>query len=285
MVDLPKIPNVITPQGVAMPQMLYGTAWKRERTTMLVTAALAAGFRGIDTACQPKHYAQAAVGAALVDAVERGLSRASLYVQTKFTPLAGHDLVNVPYAAEARPAAQVRQSMETSLAQLQVDYVDALLLHSPLLNETEMAEVWQTMETLCDAGDTRLIGISNCTDLHWFAALFARARIKPAVLQNRFHARTGYDVALRAFCRQHGVVYQSFWTLTANPQLLGHARLRALAARYRRSPAQILFRYLTQMEIVPLTGTQSRLHLREDLEIFDFALTPADIAGLSPLLR
>ena len=76
------------------PPILYGTAWKRERTCELVLAALRAGFRGIDTACQPKHYDEAAVGAALETS---GLRRADLYVQTKYTPLAGQDPDRLPY--------------------------------------------------------------------------------------------------------------------------------------------------------------------------------------------
>ena len=80
----------------------------------------------------------------------------------------------------------------------------------------------------------------------------------PAVLQNRFHAETGYDRELREFCRARGIIYQSFWTLTANPHLLTHETVRALARQHGRTPAQILFRYLTQLGIVPLTGTARR---------------------------
>jgi len=86
------------------PTILYGTAWKRERTYELVLAALRAGFRGIDTACQPKHYDEAAVGAALETS---GLRRADLYVQTKYTPLAGQDPDRLPYDAAAEVEEQV----------------------------------------------------------------------------------------------------------------------------------------------------------------------------------
>jgi diketogulonate reductase-like aldo/keto reductase len=104
------------------------------------------------------------------------------------------------------------------------------------------------------------------------------------VLQNRFYAETGYDGALRAFCRQHGISYQSFWTLTANPQLLAASAITGAAANYRRTPAQILFRYLTQNDIVPLSGTTSATHMREDLEIFDFELTADELARINASL-
>ena len=104
------------------------------------------------------------------------------------------------------------------------------------------------------------------------------------MLQNRFHADTGYDKQLRDFCRAHGIVYQSFWTLTANPHLLAHAAVRTLARHHGRTPAQILFRYLTQIGIVPLTGTRSAAHMRQDLAIFDFELTPDQCESMNALL-
>jgi diketogulonate reductase-like aldo/keto reductase len=72
------------------------------------------------------------------------------------------------------------------------------------------------------------------------------------------------------------IVYQSFWTLTANPQVLAHATIAALASSHKRTAAQILFRYLGHAGVVPLTGTKSETHMREDLAIFDFQLTEAE---------
>jgi diketogulonate reductase-like aldo/keto reductase len=139
------------------------------------------------------------------------------------------------------------------------------------------------MESLVDARGVRQLGISNCYQLEQLEALYDSARFKPAVVQNRFYADTGYDREIRAFCRQHGIIYQSFWTLTANPQVLAHRTLRELASRHRRTPAQILFRYLTQYNIVPLTGTRSETHMREDLAIFEFELADSERATLDAL--
>ncbi len=106
------------------------------------------------------------------------------------------------------------------------------------------------------------------------------ARIKPAVVQNRFHAATGYDREIRAFCRQHGLIYQSFWTLTANPHILAHRAVTDLASKHRRTPVQILFRYLTQIGVVPLTGTRAEKHMREDLGIFEFELSEPECRAI-----
>jgi len=72
--------------GVRMPPIIYGTAWKQERTASLVEQAIGLGFRGIDTACQPKHYNEAGVGDGIAASLQRGVNRTELYLQSKFTP-------------------------------------------------------------------------------------------------------------------------------------------------------------------------------------------------------
>jgi diketogulonate reductase-like aldo/keto reductase len=267
------------------PAILYGTAWKRERTTSLVTRALELGFRGIDTACQPKHYDEPGVGRAVAAALSGGLGRHELYLQTKFTPLGGQDPRSVPYDKRARVAVQIEQSCQASLANLGVSHVDALLLHSPISPFEALREAWQAFEAQVDAGTVRALGISNCYDPHLLSTLFEAARVKPAVVQNRFYRETGYDRELRAFCRQHGVAYQSFWTLTANPHLLAHRDVVAIARRYSMTAEQILFRYLTQCGVTPLSGTQSELHMQQDLAIFELTLTPTDLDSISRLIQ
>jgi diketogulonate reductase-like aldo/keto reductase len=271
-----------------IPRILYGTAWKKELTAGFVDQALQLGFRGIDTACQPRHYHEPGVGAGVAAFLQRqgrdGLDRSALYLQTKFTPLPGQDPNDVPYAVEASPADQVAQSFRRSLDNLRTSYVDCLVLHSPIAEAAQMAEVWGAMEAIVATGGARRIGISNCYSLAFLTRLYHASRIKPSVVQNRFYDRSRYDREIRAFCVGHGIVYQSFWTLTANPQLLAHPTMARLAQHYRRTPAQILFRYLTQSGVVPLTGTTSVQHMREALEIFSFDLSAADRAAVTGLL-
>jgi diketogulonate reductase-like aldo/keto reductase len=262
--------------GVPTPKLIYGTAWKKTDTQRLVELAIRTGFRGIDTACQPKHYDEAAVGAAVTACVKSGLARGDLYLQTKFTPLSGQDPRQVPYDPRASLTEQVAQSFAASLRNLQTDYLDCLILHSPLPAPQQTLEVWRAFESLVDAGGARQLGISNCYTPRDLERLCHDSRIKPAVVQNRFYAETGYDRAIRAICGRQRIVYQSFWTLTANPQVLAHATVGALASIHQRTPAQILFRYLTQSGVVPLTGTRSETHMREDLSIVEFELTDAE---------
>lgn len=280
-----ELPRIRSAAGVELPRILYGTAWKKERTENLVAQALREGFRGIDTACQPKHYDEAGVGRGVAQCLGENLTRGDLYLQTKFTPVDGHDPARIPYDPRAPLGEQVQQSFEVSLENLQTAYLDGLVLHSPLADGEQTLAAWQALEAVAAHGGARQLGISNCYSLELLEALYRAARVKPAVVQNRFFRETRYDAEIRAFCREHGIVYQSFWTLTANPHLLAGALLQGIASRRGRTPVQALFRYLTQQDVVPLTGTTSAEHMREDLAIFDFELDAEEQAVVTALLQ
>ena len=270
--------------GVQIPRIIYGTAWKKDRTAALVEQAINIGFRGIDTACQPKHYNEAGVGDGLAACHELSIERSELYLQSKFTPLTGQDPEQVPYDAKASLDEQVAQSFQTSLKNLQTTYLDCLILHSPLANQQKTEEVWQAMEHIFDNGGVKQLGISNCYDLQQLKLLYRNAKVKPAVIQNRFYDETQYDHNIRDFCQQQRIIYQSFWTLTANPKILANSTLQTLAGKYHRSAAQVFFRYLNQINIIPLTGTTSETHMREDLAIIDFELTAEECHAVGKLL-
>ncbi len=270
-----------TSAGVKMPGIIYGTAWKKERTAELVSKALQAGFRGIDTACQPRHYNEPAVGEALR---RSGLAREALYLQTKFTPLSSQDPDNAPYDKSAPLRSQISQSFEASKQNLQTDHVDCLILHTPLESHDMTMEAWAAMEGIFKADGALQLGISNCYDLSVLQALYADAKVKPAVLQNRFYRKTGYDAELRSWCANNGVVYQSFWSLTANSEILSSDAVKMIAEKLGKTFPQIFFRYLAQSGIVPLTGTSSDEHMKEDLAIFDFELSPDEMNAVSAQL-
>ncbi len=263
-----------------IPKLFYGTAWKKERTAKLVEQAILSGFRAIDTACQPKHYEEAGVGEGIRLAAKKGVKRTELFLQTKFTPINGQDPKRIPYDPKASLPDQVKQSFEASQRNLSSDFIDSLILHSPLADMKRTLEVWKTFEQLFKEKFVGHIGISNCYDLKFFKLLFQNAEIKPKFLQNRFYKETGYDKTLRKFCDENSVLYQSFWTLTANDHILEHPKFQAIAKESNRTEAQILFRYLTQIGIVPLTGTCSEKHMKEDLEIFDFHLGEKEMKAI-----
>lgn len=265
-----------THSNIFVPKMIYGTAWKKDQSADLVEMALLEGFVGIDTACQPKHYNEFGVGKGLQKAMSKGIQRESLFIQTKFTPQRGQDPNNIPYDPNTSITEQVHTSCQVSLENLGVSIIDSLVLHSPYADFKHTIQAWTAMESLVQNGVVRQIGISNCYDLSLFEKIFETASVPPSVLQNRFYKKTNFDISLRAFCKKHNIVYQSFWTLTANPTVLRTQPVIDCASKYDKSPEQIFFRYLTQRDIAPLNGTTSVRHMREDLAIFEFELTDDD---------
>jgi diketogulonate reductase-like aldo/keto reductase len=234
------------------PAIVYGTAWKKDKTEDLVFQAVSAGFRGIDTACQPKHYFEPGVGAALARLAQSGIAREEIFLQTKYTPFRGQDPNNAPYDPKTPLDEQVRTSFEVSLRNLKTEYVDSWVLHSPLPTHRENMLVWRAMEAKVEAGLVGQLGISNCYDLPVFEALYKDAAVKPSVLQNRFYADTGFDRELRAFCKANGIAYQSFWTLTANPEALASAPVKAAARRLQCTTQEVFFAFVRAEGITPL---------------------------------
>jgi diketogulonate reductase-like aldo/keto reductase len=253
------------------PFLVYGTAWKKEDTARYVMEAVQAGFRFIDTACQPKHYNEAGVGDGWKAAAqELGLSRQELFLQTKFTPYPGQDPNNVPYDPTAPLEEQVRTSLAVSLQNLHTDFLDSLVLHSPMDTVEDTMVVWRVMESFVDEGKVIRLGISNCYDYNQFRTIYQEARIKPSVLQNRFYAQSNFDTELRKFCKEHKIWYQSFWTLTANRNALALAEVKELAEAKGLTPQTFMFAFLMSLGYVtPLSGTTSRLHMAEDVAIME----------------
>ncbi|MEI9936186.1 MAG: aldo/keto reductase [Pseudomonadota bacterium] len=281
MPDAPRDSSNVAP----IPSFMYGTAWKEERTLELTRLALRAGFRGIDTANQRKHYFEAGVGAALEDARRAGeVSRSELFLQSKFTFLGGQD-DRLPYDRAAGVGQQVLQSFQSSLAHLGTDYLDSYVLHGPSSRrglETADWQAWRAMEALAEDGKVRFLGISNVS-LEQLQALSAKARIFPKFVQNRCYAKTGWDRAVRVQCHAQGSVYQGFSLLTANRAELAGPAAQGVALRSGRPIAQVVFRVCQQLGILPLTGTSQFEHMQLDLAASGLELSTADIALLENL--
>lgn len=270
-------------EGVRVPALLYGTAWKEDATAGCVAEALRAGLRGIDTANQRKHYHEAGVGQALREAFAAGtVRREELFLQTKFTHQAGQDH-RLPYDPAAPIEAQVEQSCQRSLEHLGVERLDSLVLHGPSVRRglaPEDRAAWRAMEALRDQGRVRLLGVSNVT-AEQLELLCREAARPPAFVQNRCYARTGWDRATREVCRAQGVIYQGFSLLTANQRELAGPVVRELGARTGLTAAQLVFRFALQVGMLPLTGTTDPAHMREDLAALRAApLTAADLQRL-----
>jgi diketogulonate reductase-like aldo/keto reductase len=268
-----------------VPDFLYGTAWKEERTPVLTELALRMGFRGIDTANQRRHYFEAGVGQGLAAAYRAGIvARADLFLQTKFTYQRGQDN-RLPYDPAAGLSDQLSQSMTSSLEHLGTDYVDSYVLHGPASSydwTDADGEVWEAMIRERDAGRTRLLGVSNVSlgQLEQMVAAHAEA---PAFVQNRCFAQIGWDREVRVFCRQRKIVYQGFSLLTANPEVLRHPLVTGLAARAGVTPAQVVFAFARTVGMLPTTGTSDAGHMKQDRASLDLALSPDAVQAIESL--
>lgn len=280
------LPRHIDVQGVRVPTLIYGTAWKEAETTRLTRMALAAGFRGIDTANQRRHYFEAGVGEALREAFRAGdLEREDLFLQTKFTYVNGQDH-RLPYDPTAPLATQVDQSFSSSLEHLGVEHLDSYLLHGPSAPAGLADEDWQTwraMEALQRAGRTRLIGVSNVT-IDQLQELYAGASVKPAMVQNRCFTRPEADRAVRSLCKDRGILYQGFSLLTSNRALLRHPRVQEIMGRTGKTAPQVVFRYALHEGMVVLTGTTSAEHMAQDLSVHDFQLQADEVRAIERLV-
>jgi diketogulonate reductase-like aldo/keto reductase len=265
-----------TTQPSPLPDFLYGTAWKEDRTATLTELALRMGFRAIDTANQRRHYFEAGVGEGLAGAYRAGVARREdLFLQTKFTYQRGQDH-RLPYDPAAGLSVQVAQSMTGSLEHLGTDYVDSFILHGPSssFDWTDAdAEVWEAMRGERDAGRTRLLGVSNVSLRH----LEQMARIHneaPAFVQNRCFARLGWDRKVRTFCRERKIIYQGFSLLTANVESLHHPAIADIASRAAATPAQVIFAFARAVGMLPMTGTSNADHMTLDLDSRALTLSP-----------
>ncbi|KAM3430678.1 hypothetical protein MY4824_007557 [Beauveria thailandica] len=252
-----------------MPKLVYGTAWKKDETAKLVYTALKAGFRGIDTAAQPKHYNEQGVAAGLKKAVLEGIvKREHVFIQTKFTPPSGQN-ENAPYDFSASVQDKVHQSVQSSLKNFTIDgqdaYLDSLVLHSPLDTLDDTIVAWKTLEGY-HPHKIRNLGISNAT-LGIVEAVHSRVTVKPAIVQNRFYPDTGYEAGLRVFCKEHNVKFQSFWTIGANPHLIKSQPVVNVVQGAGVGVVSAYYALVMGLEgITILDGTTKEAHMKEDLE-------------------
>ncbi len=274
-----------TPPSSPIPDFLYGTAWKEDRTPALTELALRMGFRGVDTANQRRHYFEAGVGQGLAAAYRTGLvTRDDLFLQTKFTYQPGQDH-RLPFDPAAVLSVQVAQSIANSLEHLGTDHVDSYVLHGPSSNHdwTDAdAEAWEAMRKERDGGRTRLLGVSNVSLRHLRQMSAARAEL-PAFVQNRCYARLGWDRTVRAFCQEHKIIYQGFSLLTANQEVLHHPLIASLAACANGTPAQVVFSFAHAIGILPLTGTSDAEHMKQDLASRDLTLPAEAVQAIESL--
>jgi len=258
------IPSVTLNNGLQMPQIGLGTASLNDTTVApVVVNAIEAGYRHIDTAY--RYGNQLGVGQGVRDS---GIAREHLFVTSK---------LDGEFQGENRAIA----GLDECLAQLQMDYVDLLLIHWPLPQRNEYVSTWKTFETLVASGKVRSIGVSNFTPAH-LDHLRSETTICPATNQIQLSPRITRPDQV-AYGHAHNIVTVSWSPLGQGGDLLSDPTLAAIAQAHGKTPVQIVLRWNIELGLVPIPRSSNPVRLAQNLEIFDFALTPDEIATITAL--
>ena len=250
--------------GVEMPQLGYGVYLVAPETCeRCVLDAIGAGYRSIDTA--QAYYNEAGVGAAIAKC---GIPRSELFITTK---------VWISNAGEERAAA----SIEESLRKLHTDYIDLLLIHQPF---ADYYGTYRAMEKAVRAGKVRAIGVSNFYPDR-FVDLAENVEIKPAVNQLKTNVFSQQWDSEREM-EQYGTKIMAWAPIAqADADLFENPTLQAIAESHGRTVAQVALRYLIQRGIIAIPKTTHIDRMKENLDIFDFELSAAEMDSIRPLDR
>jgi len=267
---------------MSFPKLIYGTAWKKERTATLVVQAVLHGFKAIDSAGQPKHYQEHLVGEALDTLYQsHGIKREDIFVQTKYTSIDGQDTSKpLPYNPTESVTNQVRESFASSLKNLRTDYVDSYILHSPLRTPALTLEAWKVLMDLQDEGKVHKIGVSNCYDVRVLRYIIDYGGRMIDVVQNRWFEGNGWDSDVLQFCKSNGIYYESFWTLSGSPNLLQGPAIQEIVRRTSCTPAQALFSVARAMGVTPLSGTKNEEHMTDASKVDRVEVTDSDLEAV-----
>jgi len=259
------VPGVELAGGSVIPQLGLGVFQvPAPDTATIVGEALAAGYTSVDTAAA--YGNEAGVGEAIARSC---VNRSALFVTTK--------LGNPDHGRDKALAA-----FEESLRALQLEYVDLYLIHWPAPARDLYVETWQALIELADSGQARAIGVSNFNLEHLERIIEETGRV-PVVNQVELHP--GFDQAeLRAFHARHGIVTESWSPLAqADPRLFGHPVLQEIAAAHGKTPAQVILRWHLQLGCVVIPKASSRERLDENIAVFDFELSAAQMAAIDAI--
>lgn len=249
--------------GVKMPLAGFGVFQIQDQAQceQCVVDAVHAGYRLIDTAAV--YGNEEAVGRA----VQRcGVLREELFLTSKlWVQDAGYEAA--------------KKAIDTSLKNLQTDYLDLYLIHRPF---GDYYGAWRAMEEAYDAGKIRAIGLSNF-DPARIVDLTLNNRITPAVNQVECHPFYQQE-DMRRFLQEQGIVMEAWAPFAEGKnQIFQNETLLSIGAKYGKSPAQVILRWNIQRGIVPLAKSVHRERMEQNLSVFDFALSDDDMFAISRL--
>lgn len=254
--------NITLANGVKMPMLGYGVYQvTKEECEKCVLDALSVGYRSLDTA--QSYFNEEEVGSAIV---KSGIPREDIFLTSKvWLEHYGYD--------------KCKKSVEESLRKLQTDYIDLMLLHQPF---SDYYGSWRALEDLYDEGKLRAIGISNFyPDRMVDIASFSR--IRPMVNQIEIHPHNQQKIA-KEWNEKYGVQLEA-WAPFGEGKggLFEDKTLLAIGEKYGKSAAQVILRWHLQRGIVVIPKSTHIERMKENLDVFDFELSAADMDAIAAL--
>lgn len=245
--------------GIKMPKLGFGTIGQSgEQIIQNVAFALNNGYRLIDTA--NRYGNEIEVGEGLK---QSGLKREEYFLETKLGPtLYEND-----------------QAIDDTLIRLSVDYIDVMLLHHPVNN---YIYAYKMLEKAYKEGKLKAIGISNFP-VEKIQEVLTQCDVVPAVMQVECHPYYPAE-AVKPFCDEKKIALQSWFPLGhGNQDMLQNPVFAELAGKYQKSAVQVILRWHIQVGFALVPGSSSSEHIKENANIFDFALTDADMAKIATI--
>ncbi|NWK84961.1 aldo/keto reductase [Staphylococcus sp. GSSP0090] len=254
--------------GNTMPQLGLGVFRVENNDTAkeAVKHAIISGYRSIDAAFV--YGNEEMVGQGIQEGIiEAGIQRADLFITSKlWLDDYGRDNVQVGY--------------ETSLKLLGLDYLDLYLIHWPGTDQSLMIETWKGMEALYNEGKVKNIGVSNF-DIEHLEILKAHTSIKPVIDQVEFHPYL-IQQSLRDYLASESIQIES-WSPLMNAEILTDDTIVAIADEIGKSPAQVVIRWNIEHGVVTIPKSVTPHRIEENINVFDFSLTQAQIARIDAL--
>ncbi len=258
------VPNLALNNGVAIPQLGFGVFQvPNEDVGAAVHTAFEAGYRSVDTAAAYRN--EPGVGEAVATS---GLPRDDVFVTTK--------LWNNDHGYD-----NALRAFDASLDRLKLEQVDLYLIHWPTPAADNYVETWKALEKIYSDGRARAIGVSNFHIPH-LRRLLDEAEIVPAVNQIELHPNLA-QVELREFHLAHGIVTEAWSPLGQGGALLDDPVIADIAGKHRKSPAQVVLRWHMELGNIAIPKSVTPARIRENIEVFDFALDEEDLAAIGRL--
>jgi 2,5-diketo-D-gluconate reductase A len=257
-------PTVTLNDGRLMPVIGLGTYPLDDREVRdAVVIAAEAGYRMFDTA--ERYGNESGVGEGVRAC---GLPREELFVTTKLDGVRqGND--------------RALEGIDLSLARMKLDYVDLLLIHWPIPRRDEYVSTWKTFGAIAASGKARSIGVSNFKPAH-LDRLRAETGVIPAVNQIQLSPYTTRDSS-RAYDSSNGIVTQAWSPLAPGSGLLSDETVAVIAEGHGKTSGQVVLRWFVQIGVVPVPKSGRRRRIEENIDLFDFELTPDEVAQISSL--